>query len=126
MPRLPAAGSVTAAIIARSAVAPAVTKDLLPSMTQPPSGRGRARVRIAAASDPAWGSVSRIAPDARSARQLRQPSVPLGRRPVLLDRRRDRRVVRGHHVRHPAVRGRDLLHREHVGHEVGSGTAELR
>ena len=62
MPRLPAAGSLTATIIASSAVAPAVTKDLLPSITQPPSARLLARVRMAAASEPVWGSVRRMAP----------------------------------------------------------------
>ena len=63
IPRFPAAGSVTATIIAMSAVEPAVMNDLVPSMVQPPpSAPRRARVRIAAASDPVWGSVRRIAP----------------------------------------------------------------
>ena len=57
MPRLPAAGSVTATIIASSAVAPPVTKALWPLRRQPPSTFS-ARVRIAAASEPVCGSLS--------------------------------------------------------------------
>jgi hypothetical protein len=62
MPRLPAAGSVTATMNARSALRPAVMNCFVPSITQR-APFFTARVVNAAASEPACGSVSRKALD---------------------------------------------------------------
>ena len=71
MPRLPALSSVTAKQMARCAVVPEVMNCLLPLSTYLlPSSR--ARVLMAEASEPVWGSVSMKAPRNSALTSLRK------------------------------------------------------
>ena len=66
MSACPGAGSVLQTTRNRSA-SPASDTQALRPVTRQPSPSGRARVVIAVASDPAWGSVSENPPSARPA-----------------------------------------------------------
>jgi hypothetical protein len=108
---------------ATSAMPPFVIHIFDPSMIQSSPPSRRARVRIAAGSEPESASVRPKQPTASPGRHARQPLLLLLLRPVGVDREHRERALHRHEAAQPRVARLELTARDAVGDRVHARAA---